>query len=197
MTGVVEGPFPRFVAGLPIWGSPAQVAEACTQSGGFAFAFGQDRNEVSLVNVTGDDWVACAPPPVDPFGTFNEVEGIGVKFCEFDGVTACEMVFSFRDRSYADSKELLERIEAKYGPGESYPPEFSCSDHTDRQREFRRTWAFIDTVDGKRIRAGRIVLGFYCSVDSPQGKAAASLVYQNALGFFFRMENAEQRRNSY
>ncbi len=197
MDGLVEGPFPTFIAGLPVWGTPTQVAEACSRAGGLVLAFGRDQQEIPLANVGHGDIVACSPPPIDPFDTFNDTQGMAVKFCEFDGTTACELIFGLRDRSSADARELREHVERKYGPGAPYDPEFSCSDPTDRQREFRLTWMFVDEVDGKRMPVGRIVLGFFCVPDLPKGRASLSLVYQNALGYMVRIEEAEQRRNSF
>lgn len=195
--GVVFGSFPDFVGGLPSYGTPQQVADSCAQGGGTFFAFRGVGGDIPVDQVADGDIVACLPPPIDPFGTFNETTGIGVKFCELEGPIACEMTFIMRDRGHADAKELLARLESKYGHGGDYPPDFSCADPQEAAMEYRRTWGIIEEVEGKKTVAGRIVTGYFCEVREPGGRAALALVYQNALGYMRRVEESKQRSENF
>src|SRR5690606_6119403 len=91
--GVIFGSFPGFVAGLPSYGTPTQVADACVRGGGLTLAFRSAGGDISIDQVADGDFMACSPPPVDPFGTFNETIAIGVKFCRLDDPVSigCEM----------------------------------------------------------------------------------------------------------
>lgn len=197
--GVIFGSFPGFVAGLPSYGTPLEVADACAQRGGLTVAFRLGGGEISIGQIADGDVIACSPPPVDPFGTFNETIAIGVKFCEWDEPVpiACEMAFVMRDAEHADAKEILGRLEGKYGPGGDYPPEFSCADPRQAAMEYRRSWGFIEEVEGQRMAAGRIVTGYFCDVTNPGKRAALALIYQNALGYMRRVEQMEQRKDSF